>query len=176
MEFIVVYADKDHTIVGEKIPQQRESRIHHAEPFVVPRQIFGFRPHDLAQPALHLRAIYGVVVNPFFVASVVRRVYIDALHFTGVIRQESFEGQQVVALDQKITAVGVPGGKTRITFQQSVRHLPVVIYNRLFPDPIKRGHTLILVAKCFFRERIMVQPCQIVKLGVGLFMLCAFFS
>jgi hypothetical protein len=91
--------------------QQFQPRIHHAQPLVVPRQILAFLAHDLTQPTLHLWVVYGVVVDPAFVARVVGRINVDAFHPALELGQQALQGFEVVAVDDPVVSrVGFAGG------------------------------------------------------------------
>ena len=73
-----------------------------------------------AQPVADLRAVDVVVVDPAFVAGVVRRVDVDALHLPRVTRQQRLERLQVVALHDQIAAVRVAARQLRHRLQQAI--------------------------------------------------------
>ena len=77
MYLVVVDGDEDGSIVPEQFPQELQAGQHHAAPLVVACQILAV--HDLAEPVAHHRRVDVVVVDPRFVAGVVRRVDVDAL-------------------------------------------------------------------------------------------------
>lgn len=81
-EFIVINRNKYRSVLRQQLMQQFQPGIHHAEPLVVAAQILALLAHDLAQLLLDFRVVHVVVVNPLFVARVVRRIDIDALHAT----------------------------------------------------------------------------------------------
>ena len=55
-------------------------------------QILAFLADYFAQPLLNMRIIDIIVVAPLLIASVVRRIDVDALHPTLILRQQSFQG------------------------------------------------------------------------------------
>jgi hypothetical protein len=59
---------------------------------------------------------------------------INGGHSIEVIR---FQGLKVVALNQKVARVGVTSGKLTIAMNKSVRHLGVMVLNRVFPDTVQ---------------------------------------
>ena len=85
---IVVNADEDRAVIGKQFLQQSQSRVHHAEPLVVAREIFTLLADDLAEPFLDLWVVHVVVVHPTFIARVVWRINVDALDFSLVLRQK----------------------------------------------------------------------------------------
>ena len=48
--------------------------------------------------------------DPAFVARVVRRVDVDALHLPGVVRKQRLERNEVVALDDEVAVARLPAG------------------------------------------------------------------
>lgn len=81
------------TVVRQKIAEQRETRVHHAQPLVVMGQVLRLRPDNLPEPLADFRAVDVVVVDPVFVAGVVRRVDVDALDLARVVREQSLESE-----------------------------------------------------------------------------------
>ncbi len=67
-------------------------------------------------------------------------INVDAFDFSGVVRKESLESKQVVALDEQISGVRITGRLTVVAPQQPVRHFPVMVDYSFLSDPIKRGH------------------------------------
>ncbi len=101
MEFVVIDADENHAILGQQVAQQFQARGHHAQPFVVAGQVV--LAHFAAQPILHQRAVDVVIIGPGFVAGVVGRVDVNALHPSAIERQQGLEGQQVVAFHNQVS-------------------------------------------------------------------------
>ena len=104
-----------------------------------------FTGHDSAfhrafQPRFNDGTFDVVVVNPAFVAGVVRRVNVDALHLPGVVRQQRLERDQIVALHNEIARARLAHGKLRHVAQQMERNGVVMIHNGFFSDPIEGGH------------------------------------
>ena len=88
MSFIVVDGHPDRAVLGQQIAQQFQPRPHHGEP---------------------ARMLQIVVVVLEGRARVVGRIDIDALHPPGVERQQRLQRFQIVALDQHVAGVPVPG-------------------------------------------------------------------
>ena len=65
----------------------------------MPREIFAFFAHRLSDPLFKLRLREVVVINPVFVAGVIRRINVDAFDPTSMRRQQRFKREQIVALD-----------------------------------------------------------------------------
>ena len=97
--FVVVYGDEYGAIFGEEFSEEHESWVHHAEPFVVSGEVFGFRAYYSAEPSLYLRRVHTIVIYPAFVACVVGWVYVDALYLAFVFRQEGLESEEVIAMN-----------------------------------------------------------------------------
>lgn len=53
----------------------------------------------LAQPIPDRQAVDGIVVGSRLIARVVGRIDVDALHLSGVVREERLEREEVIALD-----------------------------------------------------------------------------
>jgi len=96
--------------------------------------------HRLIKPLADLGAIYVIVINPAFVAGIVRRIDVDAFHLPGVVWKEIFKGKEIVAFNQEIAGSRIADGELGNLFQQVKRHLPMMILNRLPPDPIQCRH------------------------------------
>ena len=101
---IIINRDKNHPVIRQKLLQQLQTRIHHAQPFVVAAQILTFFADHFAQPFLYARVVHIVVVHPALIARVIRRVDVNAVHPPAKFRQQAFERKQVVAVYQKIVA------------------------------------------------------------------------
>jgi valyl-tRNA synthetase len=50
VHLVIVDTNKNHTVVAEQVAQQFQAWIHHAEPFVVSRQILSLVTDDFAEP------------------------------------------------------------------------------------------------------------------------------
>ena len=98
--FVVVDGDEDRAVVAQQLPQKLQPWQHHAAPLVVPGEVVGV--HHLAQPLAHHRRVHVVVVRPAFVADVVRRVDVHALHPPVVGRQQRLQRQEVVTVDDEV--------------------------------------------------------------------------
>lgn len=53
---------------------QPQPRIHHAQPLVMTREVLSLLADDLTEPFSNPRIVHVVVVNPAFVAGVIRRI------------------------------------------------------------------------------------------------------
>ncbi|GAB2726422.1 hypothetical protein GCM10027019_02200 [Melaminivora jejuensis] len=109
----------------------------------MPIQRLAFLADHFAQPFPDLRAVDVVVVDPAFIAGVVRRVDVDALHLPGIARQQRLERMQVVALHDEVARVfALPraAGELRYRLQQTEWHFLVVLDDGFFADPVQCGH------------------------------------
>ena len=97
MDFVVIETDENRPVFPQKLPEQRESGIHHAEPAIVSVERFALLADYLAQPLTDDRAVDVVVVGPTLVARVVRRIDVDALDLSRVVGKERFERDEVIA-------------------------------------------------------------------------------
>jgi len=80
----------------EKLPQQGKGRwVHHAQPLVVPGEVFRFPADHLAKPRPHLGAVDCIVVSPVLISGVVRRSHVDALHLPGVVGQKRLQRRRL---------------------------------------------------------------------------------
>ncbi len=146
LHLVVVDADEDRPVLAQKLPQQRQPWIHHAQPAVVPVQRFAFLADHLAEPFADDRARHVIVVRPAFVAGVVRRVNVDALHLPGVERQQRLQRYQVVTLHDEIAVARSAAGKLGHVLEQVEGHLPVMVHHRFLAYPVQRRHSLFFVA------------------------------
>ena len=69
----------------------------------------------------------------------------DALHLPCIEGHKSFQGQQVVSLDQKIVAT-VPVGLFK--FQKVIGNLPGSLFCLIFVNPIQKRHLRSLFENC----------------------------
>ena len=80
MRFVVIDRHPDAAVLGQKIAQQFQTRVHHRQPLAVFKVV-----------VVMLESALGVV----------RRIDEDAFDTAGVERQKRLEGFEVVALDQQ---------------------------------------------------------------------------
>lgn len=150
-EFVVVDRNKDYPVLRQQLMQQFQTRIHHAEPLVVAAQILALLAHDLAQPLLDFRVVHVVVVNPLFVARVVRRIDIDALDSPLVFGQQRFQRLQIVAVYDLVAAlrlrpvVRVFRPEPILVLQHPIRHIAMMIDNLIFSYPSQYRHIFFLL-------------------------------
>jgi hypothetical protein len=65
--------------------QQAKARVHHAEPFIVSREIYCKCTNGFSEPFLDGWVVNVIVVNPAFVASVIWRINEDAFDFASIV-------------------------------------------------------------------------------------------
>jgi hypothetical protein len=140
MDFVIVHADPDGAILTQKPLQHLEARIHHTEPFVVAGKILGLFADGFAEPFLNEWAVDRVVINPALVSSVVRRIDVDALYLSGVVRQQRLERVEIVTFDKEIAGTRITATELGDIAQQAIGNLTVVIYDSIFTDPVKSRH------------------------------------
>lgn len=71
---------------------------------------------------------------------VVGRVDEDALHPSGINRQQAFEGIQVVPLDEEIPGGGVAVIEGRLGYQGTIRHGTGRLDGFFLARPVQGGH------------------------------------
>ena len=72
-------------------------------------QILAFLADYFAQPLLNMWIIDIIIVAPLLIASVVRRIDVDALYPALILRQQSFQGFQIIAVDNHVITAVVLG-------------------------------------------------------------------
>ena len=95
---------------------------------------------DGAEPAVDLRGVHLVVVNPTFVAGVIGRIDVDALYLARVFGQQRLEGMEIVPLDDEISRLRAAVRKGHIRLQQAERYFLMVADHRIFPDLVQCRH------------------------------------
>jgi hypothetical protein len=68
-------------------------------------EVFPFFANYFSYPFFDFGVIHVIVINPVFIAGIVRGVYVNEFYPAFILGQEGFEGQKVVPVDYK-----VPGG------------------------------------------------------------------
>ena len=111
----------------------------------MPGKILALFAHHFAQPLFDLGVIDIVVIYPALVASVVRRINVDALYLALVPGQQGFQRLQIVTVDHHVfTAVvlDVLSGFVIavLALQHPVRYFLVVVYHLVFSNPFKCWH------------------------------------
>jgi hypothetical protein len=106
-------------------------------------EVFGFWADGFTEPFFDCGAVDVVVINPVFVAGVIGRVDVDAFDFSGVVGQEGFEGEEVVAFDEEVLGVCLAGGEGVVAAEQVVRDLAVVVEDGLLTYPVEGRHYIV---------------------------------
>ena len=158
LHFIVVNGDENRAVVAEQFLEKLQARIHHAAPFVVAAGVLALPAHGLPDPFLELRLREIVVVNPALVARVVGRVNVDALDFARVRRQQAFERNQIVTLNDEIPVErGLFGGrKFAVQLQCVMRHDTVITFDCGFSLELNDRHRTFFAAYA----RVSSQNCS----------------
>jgi hypothetical protein len=68
-------------------------------------KVFPFLANHFSYPFFDFGVVHVVVINPVFIAGIVRRVYVNEFYPIFILGQEGFECQKVVPVDYE-----VPGG------------------------------------------------------------------
>jgi len=56
-----------------------------------------------AQPFLKHGTVYIVVIRPAFISRIIWRINVDALHFSGILGKQGFQGKKVIPFDDEVT-------------------------------------------------------------------------
>ena len=80
--------------------------VHHAQPFVVAAEVFAFLAYYFAKPPFQFRIVDIVVIDPVFIAGIVRRINVNALDTAFVIGQQRFQRFQIIAVNNSVTGIG----------------------------------------------------------------------
>ena len=140
---VVVNGYEDGAVVRQQLAQQGQAGIHHAQPLVVPGEVLAGFAHDFAQPLQQSRVVHVVVVHPLLFPRVVGRVDVDALDASFVFGQESFQGFQVIAMDNLVAAAGFgfrPAffrRKAVLVLQYSEGDFLMVVNHLFFSNPLE---------------------------------------
>jgi hypothetical protein len=142
VDFVIVNGDEDSTIGTEELAEEFKAWKHHAEPFVVAGEVVA--PDGFGEPLLDGGRVYVVVVCPAFVAGVIGRVDVDALHLSAIARKQGAESLQVISFDDEIFRRFAPRrqGKLRLFAEQAHGNVVMMIENVGFTDKIKDRHSL----------------------------------
>jgi hypothetical protein len=90
--------------------------------------------HGFTKPIADERTIDIVIVSPAFIAGVVGRIDVYALDLPCIVRQQSLESFEVVALDNQVAAARVSAPEFWHIFEQPEGYLLVVVDDRLFSN------------------------------------------
>ena len=86
--FIIVYRNENGSVLAQQLPEQFQAWINHTKPFIMAGKVLGFFTNGLIEPLPHFRSI--VIVNPVFIPGIIRRVDINTLDLSSIIRQQRF--------------------------------------------------------------------------------------
>ena len=111
----------------------------------MPGEVLALFANHFSQPLFDLGVIDIVVVYPFLITGIIRRVNVDALYLALILWQQSFQRLQIVSVDNHVFAAVVLGVLSGfviavLALQHPVRHLLVVVYHFIFSYPFKGGH------------------------------------
>jgi hypothetical protein len=67
-------------------------------------KVFHFSTDHLAKPFPDLWTVNVVIINPTLISRIVRWVNINALNFSGIVGEQSFEGHKVISFDKEVAA------------------------------------------------------------------------
>ena len=148
-ELIIINADEDRAIVRQEFMQEPQTRVHHAEPFIVAREILALLADNLAKPLFHLKVVDIVIVHPTFLTRVVRRIDVNAIDLALELREEGLQGGEIVAVDDHVPRavvlfVASVLVETVNPIQDVHRHVQMVVDDLVFSGPVQRRHRGIL--------------------------------
>lgn len=106
-------------------------------------EILTFGTNDLSNPLLDSRVIDVVVVNPLFLARVVRRIDVDAVDLALILGEERLQSFEIVSVDDHVSAVGTIAVENALVgdaLEYAIGHLVIVVDDLVFSHPIKRRH------------------------------------
>jgi hypothetical protein len=106
----------------------------------MPCQVGSFIANRFPKPSLYEGTIDFVIICPNLLPCVIWRVNADALDFSGVMREQGFECNEVISLDYEISISGFATREFGDVFQQVKRDGIVVVDYGLFAYPVERGH------------------------------------
>lgn len=145
--------------------EETEARVHHAEPLIVSGEICSEGPNGFPQPFLDGWAVDVVVVDPVFVAGIVGRIDEDAFDSAGVVGEECFEREEVIAFNEEVAStegfVLNPEGSTAVVGECMYWHFIVMVDDSFFADPIERWHVRDFLASPSDAGRGGVLPAQL---------------
>jgi len=162
MNLIIINSDEDCAIVSEELMEETEARVHHAEPLVVSGEICSEGPNGFPQPFLDGWAVDVVVVDPTFIAGIIGRIDEDAFDSAGVVGEECFEREEVIAFNEEVAStegfVLNPEGSIAVVGECMYWHFIVMVNDSFFADPIERWHVCSFLAS----PQILVQTINII--------------
>ena len=125
--------------------KQFQPGVHHAQPLIVAGQVFALFAYHFAQPLLDFRVVHIVVIHPTFVAGVIGRINVNALHPALIPGQQGLQCVQIVPVDDHILTAVVLGVlailvKAVLAFQHPEGHLLMMVDDLLFSNPFQCRH------------------------------------
>lgn len=145
-DLIIVNRDKYCTFIGEQLSQKYQTRIHHTEPFVMACEILSLCSDYFTEPSENMRVVYIIIVTPFLIPCIVRRIYINAVYSSFIFRKERFEGGKIITMNYLIPcsayrrAVRTLTIKAITMLQYAERHIGMMGDNLFFSNPVERRH------------------------------------
>ena len=141
--FVVVNADENCSVLCEKLMEQPQTRIHHAEPFVMTGEVFPFFPDNFTEPFFYFRIVDVIIIDPLFIAGIVGWIDVDTFYSAFVFGEERLESIKVIAVNNFIpawgsTVVGI------FLVQNPVGDILMMIDDFGFSDPLQSRHEVIL--------------------------------
>lgn len=143
---VIINRDKDCTFLGKKLTQKDKARIHHTEPFIMACEILSLCSNYFTEPSEYMRVIYIIIVTPFLITGIVRRVDINAVYSSFIFWKERFEGRKIITMNYLIPcsayrrAVRAFTIKAITMLQYAERHIGMMGDNLFFSNPVERRH------------------------------------
>ena len=104
--FVVINADENCSVLCEKLMEQTQTGIHHAEPFVMTGEVFPFFPDNFTEPFFYFRIVDVIIIDPLFITGIVGWIDVDTFYSAFVFREERLESIEVIAVNNFIPAWG----------------------------------------------------------------------
>lgn len=143
---IIVNRDKYCTFFGKELTQKNKARIHHTQPFIMACEILSLSSDYFTEPSENMRVIYIIIITPFLIPRIVRRIDINAVYPSFIFWKERFEGGEIVTMNYLIScsawhcAVRAFTIKAITMFQHAERDIRMMCDYLFFADPIKCWH------------------------------------
>ncbi len=115
----------------------------------MPGQVFTFSADYSAKPFSHNGIIYFVVINPI-ISCGIWRIYVDTINATFVLRQEAFQGKQIIPMDDHVLAAVIlfmlsAFIKTVFPVENMIRHIQMMVHDLALSNPFQCWHDVILL-------------------------------
>lgn len=101
-----------------------------------------------AEPSENMRIIYIIIVTPFLIPRIVRRIYINAIYSSFIFWKKRFKGGKIITMNYLIpcsawrSAVRVFTIKAITMLQYAERHIGMMGDNLFFSNPVERRHVI----------------------------------